>query len=164
MVGLGFNPRVGHLGTWDFSWGRSQRNCTLAKFKEKKKRRGRPCQSAQSGWSVSTMNCLAIAVILSLRCPTQELQARPRIYRNTAGSHVMKGAAILLQSLLAARVFVRLCPRSSLTLSQEREPLAWLYCGQVKAHGCWAMLYYSPQTEIYRILCCNHDGVAQDMN
>jgi len=31
MVGLGFNPWAGHLGTWDFSQGRSQRNCTLAK-------------------------------------------------------------------------------------------------------------------------------------
>jgi len=30
MVGLGFKPWVGHLGTWGFSWGRSQRNCTLA--------------------------------------------------------------------------------------------------------------------------------------
>jgi len=34
MVGLGFNPRVGHLGTWDFSQGRSQRNRTLAKSKD----------------------------------------------------------------------------------------------------------------------------------
>jgi len=29
-----FNPWVGHLGTWDFSWGRSQRNCTLASSSE----------------------------------------------------------------------------------------------------------------------------------
>jgi len=34
MGGLGFIPWVGHLGTWDFSWGRSQRNCTLANSKE----------------------------------------------------------------------------------------------------------------------------------
>ena len=34
MVGLGFNPWVGHLGTWDFSQGRSQRNRTLAKSKD----------------------------------------------------------------------------------------------------------------------------------
>jgi len=34
LAGLGFNPWVGHLGTWDFSWGRSQRSCTLARSKE----------------------------------------------------------------------------------------------------------------------------------
>jgi len=34
MEGLGFNSWVGHLGTWDFSRGRSQRHCTLAKSKE----------------------------------------------------------------------------------------------------------------------------------
>jgi len=34
MASLGFNPWVGHLGTWEFSWGRSQRNCTLANSKQ----------------------------------------------------------------------------------------------------------------------------------
>jgi len=34
MVGLGFNPWVGHLGPWEFPRGRSQRNCTLAKSKD----------------------------------------------------------------------------------------------------------------------------------
>jgi len=34
MAGLGFNPWGGHLGTWDFPWGRSQRNFTLANSKQ----------------------------------------------------------------------------------------------------------------------------------
>jgi hypothetical protein len=34
VVGLGFNPWVDHLGTWDFSRGRSQRNCTAAKLED----------------------------------------------------------------------------------------------------------------------------------
>jgi len=28
MAGLGFNSQVGHLQTWDFSWRRSQSNCS----------------------------------------------------------------------------------------------------------------------------------------
>jgi hypothetical protein len=31
---LGFNPWVCHMGIWDFSWGSSQRNCTLAKSED----------------------------------------------------------------------------------------------------------------------------------
>jgi hypothetical protein len=51
-VGLGFNPWVGQMGTWDLSWGRSQSNCTWTT------NRGRPCQSAcDGGSSTSTMNC-----------------------------------------------------------------------------------------------------------
>jgi hypothetical protein len=34
-VGLGFfNSWAGHLGTWGFSWGRSQRKCTAAKSED----------------------------------------------------------------------------------------------------------------------------------
>jgi len=34
MVGLDINPWFGHLGTWKLSWGRTQRNCTLAEPRE----------------------------------------------------------------------------------------------------------------------------------
>jgi len=64
MTGLGFNPWVGHMGTWYFSWGRSQRNCTLVKSRENP---GTPLPISLR-WLECVDELLALAVkILSFR-------------------------------------------------------------------------------------------------
>jgi hypothetical protein len=63
VVGLGFNPWVGRLETWDFFWGRSQRNCTLNKIG------GPPANQLRLCWLECVedkLSALAVKISLSL--------------------------------------------------------------------------------------------------